>query len=365
MSEIDQKKRSLFVFNEKSEPASEADSVDNSSEGKPKNKWIALSLLSGLGLTFSAPAHAWSVSNLANAIASQLTKSITPIFETFTKVMSGDFDSILERNSGKVGIAIGAGVDSMNKTQDEINRSKQKAATAPSPDHCLSDQIGAAATKASANAAVVTKTRSANTMSRVIGASRSAPAAEFARQAEKYGSSGKNLQLSSIYANPSMTTDEEVETASDCTKLLLGPTVTVGDQEQVKMRNNNGDVAAAYDAQARIVSKANRVQMAMLPFDNAIAMRDSRVTPSMMVLMEQEIDRTYGDDGTGWRKEINAYADPTPLMIESCRLMAFNNKLLFEQFKMMEQKNQLLGTQLLEIMESNRPLNARAESVSL
>lgn len=361
MDNIDKKKRNLFLFKDKGEQSSEEKNAD----GGQKKNYVALGVLSVLGLTVSTPAHAGWMSSLISGITNGITKTLTPIIETITNVMTGNFDKIMERDSSKIGIAVGASTDSINKTQDEIYRSKQKAATAPSPDHCKSDQIGAASTKAAANATAVVKTRSANTMSRVIGSSRTTAAKEFARQAEKYGSSGKNLQISAIYANPSMTTDDEVETAGDCAKLLLGPTVNVGNQDPVKMRDKNGDTAAAYDAQARIVSKSSRVQLAMLPFDNAIAIRDSRVTPSMMVLMEQEVARTYGDDGTGWRAEINAYSDPTPLMIESCRLMAFQNKLLLEQFKLMEQKNQLLGTQLLEIMESNRPINSRAESVAL
>ncbi|MNC42613.1 hypothetical protein D3C75_914320 [compost metagenome] len=94
-----------------------------------------------------------------------------------------------------------------------------------------------------------------------------------------------------------------------------------------------------------------------------LAARDGTKGDSKMSLLQQEIERTYGSDENGWRKEINEAASAVPLLKDLCKQAALQNKLLLEQHSQNERHSLLVSVAILEKMDQNRSDNLRHEAV--
>ena len=323
---------------------------------------MALLTLGGAALLASSPAHAGWMDSLASKLTDGIKKAITPVFEQFTNVLQGQFGDLYNQPSQKVSMVIGGATDTITKVMTETKNADIKAASKPAPDSCRSDAIGQAAATAVANTEQRKVENSVIVTNKVISATPHSVGNSLNKMIKKYGSEGLPTQVSAITGTSNITSDDDIEKAHDFTSLLIGPTAYQGSQALIESSFKNGDDKLALEAQASTMAKTLRLQVAMQPQCNGIAMRDGRVTDSKFALMESEILRTYGDSGEGWRKEIQDYTNPTPLSVELCRLMAFQNYMLFEMLKSDETTQMVAATQLLETMDQNKDANLRHEA---
>ncbi|MFQ2234900.1 hypothetical protein ACK32R_04210 [Aeromonas dhakensis] len=331
--------------------------------GVPKT--LIASLLA-IGILTSRPAHAGWMEDLSKQLTQGITNAIKPVFEQFTKLLSGDFSSIFEQTTDKVSVAIGGMTDMIGKTITDTENKRIKEATKPAPDECGSDLIAKDMTKADQQSSVNRVKLSVESTNRVIKANPSIGRVKLKEIMKNNGGSipAASLQLGTIVNKPNLTTTDEISRAKEYHSILTGPTEYVGSEELIGDLFKINEDPVAQDRQASMLSKTLRLQVASAALLDPIADRDaSSGKPSKIGLMAEQIDRRYGDNGEAWRKEINECNDATPLLKNLLREQAFTNKLLYEQLIMSEKGNSLLGVIILEQMDFSKNSNINKESI--
>jgi len=350
-------------------PGDQSSGVQHENDSSGNAAKVGLIALGATALLLPNPAHAGWMDSLAAKLSSGVKNAITPVFEAFGKVLSGDFSQIYDRNSSKVTTAIGGIGDQISTVITESENNRIKGATKPPPDSCASDAIGAATTKATANARAIATTVSVQQTNKTISSSHKSARRRVEEIATKYGGNtgqipAEVMQVSAVTGKSKLNAEER-DKAIAYQDLLVGNSVYQGSQKLIEAKLNSNQPAIALDAQAMVMKGSLRLQVAQQAFIKATADRDSTATgDSKQSLIQMEIDRTYGDSGEKWRAEICGYTDPVPLLIEEIRLTAFNNYLLSEMLLAHEQAQLTMSVQLLELMDANRDKNLEKELAS-
>jgi hypothetical protein len=316
---------------------------------------IAFSV-AGMGLLYTPNANAGWVDDLAKKAASQIKKVVEPMFNQIFDTFLGDILGFMGQGMDKTSSAIGIQTDTINTVSSDIANEQIKRATAPKPDNCRSDELGAESQKADQRTENRKKIYAIETNNQVFNTSPSKIREEMLRQSEKYSGSakGENLVVSNISRSGGLNNQAQVDLARDITTNVIGPTASIVTTNIKRIMNSKGGTNVALELQSHMAAKGARIQIASSPMNDKIAANNNTTGKSRDAIFKEEIDRTYGDRNGIWRSEINAVSDPTPVVAELCKQTAFSNKLLLEQLKAIEQSNLIAGAQLLEQIESNQ-----------
>ena len=316
---------------------------------------IAFSV-AGMGLLYTPNAKAGWVDDLASKAAEQIKKVVEPMFKQIFDTFLGDILGFMGQGMDKTTSAIGIQTDTINTVSSDIANEQIKRATAPKPDNCKSDELGAESQKADQRTENRKKIYAIETNNQIFNTDASKIREELLRQSKKYSGSakGENLVVSNISRSGGLNNKDQVDLARDITTNVIGPTASLVTTNIKRIMNSKGGENVALELQSHMAAKGARIQIAASPMNDKIAANNNTTGKSRDAIFKEEIDRTYGDRNGMWRSEINAVSDPTPVVAELCKQTALSNKILLEQLKAIEQSNLIAGVQLLEQIESNQ-----------
>lgn len=333
-------------------------------DGNKVNKAALIAAIAGVGLLAPGTAHAGWMDDLAQKLIKGITSAIKPIFDSFVKALSGDFGDIFDKTSEKVNIAIGGMTDMIGTVITDAENNRVKQDTKPAPDECNSDQIGKASTAAQNRTTVHSVQESVKVSNAIMKASAGAGRGTLERIKQQFGSiPQESINPTLALTMNNITEQAKLDRLHEAKNIMAGDTAYVGSQELIQTTINQYGERAGLDAQARVMAKNLRLQIALDPQVQQLAARDGTKGDSKMSLLQQEIERTYGSDENGWRKEINEAASSVPLLKDLCKQMSLQNKLLLEQYMLDERHSLLVSVAVLEKMDQNRTDNLRHEAV--
>lgn len=318
-------------------------------------------------------AGALSYSPKAAAAGDPITKAINDTMrDLFIEIIGAAFgvvNSKVDESSKETQTALGTIGDGLNTTVTAIDEKNTQAAVMAPPDFCLSDEIGEKSKiKDSESRSRVAKLNVNSTAEKIIGKVKGtrveviakAMQAEFGPGTDK---ENKHLDPTNITASLSIKNEDDeiaarafVETMQ--TPLKDIPNMPKADAGKELTKNQ-------LRLKARIDSRIARIKMAEQPFFKSISERRDNDGESKIALMQADVERTYADNGSVWRKELGQYANPTPNTQESAKLISFNNKLAYENLRNEELGCNLQAVLLLELLDSEEKaikLNALSES---
>jgi hypothetical protein len=323
---------------------------DDTNTEKARNgdnlKVFMLAMIMASGLTFSSSANA-----SIGSILSSLVDKFKDMFEPLLNSVMGDFGALLNMGQSetttKLIQANAAGTDNIIQALQKIDDAKVRRSTAPAPDYCNSDATGIGAKSANRGAQRAVDSIStqsiatySNGLNKGMYTNKIAGVAESVATNNNHLTLGANLQkskLSSSADRQNALTSVEIMTAPAMNSISLKPEDAMSSNRLAKTDYLNNS------------SKAIRLELAKNAFFTAIAERaSSKNGESKLSLIEKEVERTYG--GEEWRKECNDLADPTPLLIEANKQMAFGNYVNVEILKKLEQQNLLLATATIQAL---------------
>ncbi|MEM0550320.1 MULTISPECIES: hypothetical protein [Aeromonas] len=342
--------------------AIDADEVEV--DGRKVNKAALIAAIAGAGLLLPRTAFAGWMDDLANKLMSGITSAIKPIFDTFGKVLAGDFGAIFDKTSEKVTIAIGGMTDVLGTVITDAENNRVKQDTKPAPDECASDLIGKESTQAQNRATVHAVQESVSVSNRIMTSSAGAGRATLQQIQGRYGEIPKeSINPTLALSKHNIVDKAELDKLRESKNIMAGDTAYVGSQELIKTTLNQYGERAGLDAQARVMAKNLRLQVCLDPQIQMLAARDGTQGESKMSLLQKEIERTYGSDEDGWRKEINLAASSVPLLKDLAKQISLQNKLMLEQLMLSERQGLLTSVSILEKMDQNRTDNLRHEAV--
>lgn len=322
---------------------------------KGTNPYAAVAFVATIAMasTYSPPAHAG-----IDSILSSLVGKFKSMFEPLLNNVFGIFGEMLNAGQADSSAAViqasAKGTDIITKAIQEATNSRMQVATALPPNYCESDDIGKAINNATTSSQITTDhlgSQSANIYNYdTAGIYNSRIATIGSRYASgtmknQHIKVGKNLAKSKLE-----TTEEHKAVIDGIDVMTANVTNTIDLNPEHATSSKNIERQYYLDNSGR----AARLELNKATYFSAMA---SRVTSdngeSKISLIEKEIARTYGGNGT-WRDELLQYADPTPLLAEANKQLSLTNYLLFEQLKLTEQQNLLLATSTIEQMIKNR-----------
>ncbi len=315
-------------------------SLPNQSNGKTVT-YIAAGTVAAMALTYTPPANA-SISSILNSLVGKFEDMfgplLTKVFGAFAEIING----AQADGSAAIVQSVATSTEALINANKEIANNKISLASMPPPSHCESDDIGMAMRTVSSSARATSDNILANS-SKLYFPSDLPYATRVSNIASRY-SDNEHIAISKNVSHDKLE-DSQVKAMIDGVDVM-----TASKMEQIKLDPSLANSASPAKQKAYLVqsSRAARLEIAKAPFYEAIGERVKASNgESKMSLMQKEVDRTYGGEGT-WRKEIQQYADPTPLLSELNKQQSFTNFLLLEQLKKQQQANLLIATQNID-----------------
>lgn len=292
-----------------------------------------------------------SISSLINRLIRDAVGPIISILESLLGDVLGMFSEFITGGAEASTAAVSTAADAQNHVKTTIENNRIQAATAPSPDICVSDELGiksvAADALKDANREVVTKGLS-NSMLVEDGY---LSGQEFRRQMDRHGSSGKNIDISSILNDEGINNDEQHIAAADLLKNIAGRDKRSPRNSEINRAILSNQQAIGLQLQAEKATALTRRQIAVTPFIDALSARDNRDSDSELTILRQEVRRTYGASSEGWREKIREYADPTPLLTEINIQLSLSNNILLKQLEALQLTSMVESVHLLELLD--------------
>jgi hypothetical protein len=311
-------------------------------------------LTAGL-LSYSAPSKA------SNSIVGAITSAMQ---DMFVVIMGAAFDGVnqkVEETSKETQTAMGVLGDSINTTMTVIEENKLSAAVMSPPDFCRSDEIGKKSTeKASQSRSNIATLNIKSTNEKILGKIKGTRVedvaksiqAEYGPDSDKYN---QHLDPTGITTELSIKDSDGEKKARAYIETLQTP---LKDTPNIPTPENGEELTTAQlRLKARLDSRICRIKMAEQPLLKSLSERRDDDGESKMALLEADVQRTYGDNGDGWRKELGQYSNPTPNTQESAKQIAFNNKLAYETLKEEEMSCNMQAVILLELLDD--PMKAQ------
>lgn len=342
----------------------ESCSNEESKPGLSSNKKIAAGVAAAALLATSSPAHA-GIGSILNDMKEKLSKGVEEVLGPIMSIVGVVIGQFVGESGAATTAAATKVADSEANYKNEVDNKKTFAATAPPPDQCISDELGAEAGIQENNSAIISGVLSKKSSDASTNNSDESALHALTKIGQRYTSptaASKGLKNAHIRSS-TITGQDKIETAEQRKAALdFVDTIAVGTQQKIKL--SDADAAGTAPAQRRyymaVSSQQARLEIAKSPFYSAIANR--MVAPgdetSKFSIMEQEVARTYGGN-SDWRNQIANFADPTPLVAELNKQLAFSNSLQVNQLKIMEQQSLVMSTLLMEVMTSNQRIQQR------
>jgi len=324
--------------------------------GEAATTAAALATLAGASaLTYSPQAEAISASSIANQVAGRMTgvleKVFKPLFKTLLSYISGQNDKQVAA-VGKVG-------DSINTTATELHNQKVLAAAEAPPDPCGSANLALDNNAASEAASV----RAAQSDIDMVGQLSSRTAAQASNQdyrrvawhLKNFGPKSPNpyADRSASWLSQTQLSPKDDKAVAAFQDNMLG-TTRDADIALSKTDRNTREASAYEDLRATFTTRRS---IAMQPILHARARRQSAdgKSPSPHEADTAEVRRCYGNQT--WDDTMDNFADPTPVVKEQARIMAFQSKLMLEQLEAIERGNLVLSTIALHQLEAPDNVN--------
>ena len=320
---------------------------------------ILAGLAAGAAIGYSSESKAISADSIANVVTNKMQGMLQgllgPFLEYLAKIISGQNDKAIAAQA-KSG-------DAIRSTMLETHNQDVLRESEPPPDACRSSELGEQGQQASENALIGSAkddVRQGVYYSSMTASSASRNRkARVGRRNKRYGqNSGKPQQdTSAAFLSQTQLSGEDKKTAHSFADNIMGESryQTLSLDENVVEHES----ATRYE-DLRATTQARR-SVAMLPINRAVNRRSGdEGKPSEQDILHEEVKRTWGS--SQWRKELNEKAAPTPVLKEIANMASVSNKILLTQLERLEESNLLLGTLVLESLESPDRKKAMAEA---
>lgn len=316
-----------------------------------------LGLTAILASTYSPNAEAANLNKLveqfAKKISESLTKQLGPMFEQIMGVFMNGWGAVMNKEGDKTTEGLAKVGDSINQVNVNLEKDRLQRATAPRHDACTFDDNATNEIKASEKAALNHTKRVERSTQQYF----KKPHSNNPNSSQKdFGailtSSTTTEEQKRALLDPSVLTKEamtasDVKNAVSAVDLLSSkaksqlPPIVVNDETSFETRNEVANTA----------SKAIQIELAYSVLLEGIAKReiDESTGESEYSLLKSQITNTYYSDD--WRKVVQGYGDPTPVLIDICMQTATSNKLLFDGVRMQQDHNKLLAAVLIKLNE--------------
>lgn len=333
---------STFITGAEHKPDSTSDSGNNAT------KWIMGTALATTALMYSTPSRA-GIEGILNSLVAKCEEMMKPMLEgTF-----GGFGSLINGGSADASSAvvqaIGTSTDGIIEATKEIANNKIGLASMPPPNYCESDEIGKASKVLSQSATqtmdelVATSASLHNTTDNRLYATKISNIAS--RYNKESGQQNRHIQMASIINKSKISSEEEVKAFIDGVDSMSVEATSKIRLSEASTVSNSGRRKAFYVAES---GKAARLELAKgVLFQTLSERMVAESGESKTSLLEKEVERTYGGEGS-WRSELLNYADPTPLLAELNKQQALTNYLLLESLKKTTTQNTLIASQALK-----------------
>jgi hypothetical protein len=318
----------------------------------PENKALLIGLI-GIGVLSYAPK---AEAGVAEDITAAITEAFQEVFMTILGELFGVVNAEVEESSKESQTALGLVGDGINTTLNAIDDRNLQAAVMAPPDYCLSDEIGGKSKiKASESKSNIAKLNAASTKEKIIGVVKGSRVEIVAKAIQdKYGAGtdkvNQHLDPTALTADLSVKTEDG---EANCRAFIETLQTPLKDTANIPSPDAGQPLTKEQlRLKARLDSRIARIKMAEQPFFKSLAERRNSDGESKVYLMQADVERTYGDNGSGWRGETGQYANPTPNTQESAKLIAFSNKLAYEALRNEELSCNLQAVILLETLDS-------------
>lgn len=294
-----------------------------------------------------------SISSLINRLIRDAVGPIISILETLLGGVLEMFSEFINGGAEATTAAIASSADAQNHVRTTIENNRVQAATAPSPDICISDELGESSVAADAlkdaNREVITK---GLTTSMLVEDGYLA-GQEFRKQIERHRTTGKHIDVNSLLKDDGIQNEEDHIAAADLLKNIAGREKRSPRNAAINRAIESGHKSIGYELQAEKATAITRRQIAITPFIDALSARDNRDTDSELTILRKEVRRTYGASSEGWRSLIRGYADPTPLLTEANLQVALSNTILLKQLEALQVTSMVEASQLLDLLDKS------------
>ncbi len=288
---------------------------------------------------------------IIDGLTEPFADAVNDIFDGFLDV----FDQITGAASSLLSSTVTSSADALNAVSKAIAENQAKAAAAPPPDVCGSD----------ASKDTVLRAKSAQGPEQIRfdviaqDAILSTDADVWPKYFEDLSSNPIELKMSMNYGFASKQKSDNDPAPTDSKKytdnfylLTIGETQSNRRSVQFAATKQQGSAQTnyGYDQQQNIAFSSARAQIATHGLAIGRAARGSETEPGVLDAFEKELRRTYSNES--WREQVRSFADPTPGAIELILQTSFQNSILLEQLEAMKTNNVVLGTTLMEMIDT-------------
>lgn len=316
-----------------------------------------LGLTAILATTYSPNAEAANLNKLveqfAKKISETLAKQLGPMFEQIMGIFMNGWGAIMNQEGDKTTEGLAKVGDSINQVNVNLEKDRLQRATAPRHDACTFDDNASneikASEKAAANHAQRIERSTQHYFKNPHGTNPPSSQKDFGAILTSSSATDeqKRALLDPSILNKDAMTASDVKSAVEAVDLLSSKAksqlmpIVVNDDTSFETRVEVANTA----------SKAIHIELANSILLDGIAKReiDSSTGESEYSLLKSQITKTYYSDE--WRKVVQGYGDPTPVLIDICMQTATSNKLLFDSVRMQQDHNKLLSAVLLKMNE--------------
>jgi hypothetical protein len=313
--------------------------------------------MAALLATYSPNAEAADLNALiekfAEKISEQLKEQLGPMFESIMGIFMDGWGAVMNQEGDKTTEGLAKVGDSINQVNTTIEKERLKRATAPRYDGCKFDENAENELKAKQTAETTHKERMKRSTGQYFKSDNSS---ETSNSSIKFGTiltsstatpEQKKALLDPEVLSKDVMSPQDVTNAENTIELL-----TVAAKSDIRPIVINDD--SSYETRmlsAKSASKAIHIELAKNTLLQDVAKRqlDPQSGESEYSLLKSQIDNTYYS--TDWRKTVQGYADPTPVLIDSCIQAATTNKILFDLLKGQQDQNRLQSAILLKMNE--------------
>lgn len=289
-------------------------------------------------------------------ISQAITNTMRDMFIEIVGSAFGVVNSKIDESSKETQTVLATVGDGINTTILAIDKKNTQAAVMSPPDFCLSDEIGEKSKiKDNESRSSIAKLNIESTAEKIAGKVKGTRVEDVSKAMQT--EFGPGTEKENMHLDPTVLTsglsikndDDEIQARAfvetmqvplkdvpNIPKAELGAELT---KDQLRLK-------------ARIDSRIARIKMAEQPFFKSISERRDSEGESKISLMQADVERTYADNGSVWRKELGQYSNPTPNTQESAKLISFSNKLAYENLRNEELNCNLQAVILLEILDS-------------